>query len=570
MFRRLVALGSIVAMVAVLLTAPGVAAQETPVLLKQEVVADHGLVASAAPEASEAGVEILKKGGNAIDAAVAAAFALGVVEPHASGLGGEGMMVLYLADRNETVAIDYRSTAPKAASPELWPKQFPASGWQAVAVPGTVAGLALALERYGTMSLAEVLQPAIRLAREGFRVSETLAQVIADNFEAIRKDPELSSIYLVNGLPPEPGDVLTNPKLARTMEILAERGPDEFYRGELAAKIVAASQDGGGILTAEDLAAYEAFERPVVEGTYRGYRIVSAPPPVAGVVVIEALQILNNFRLGESYLSPRTVHLIAEALKRAYADFTAYVGDPAFVDVPVRGLVSQAYADVRASDIVPDRVGPRPQPGNPLPYDSNASAWFEEQVVESPSTTHLSVVDAQGNLVALTQTLSSFFGAKVAVPDTGIVMNNEMQNWSRPATSPNRLEGGKRVRTTIAPTLIFRPDGKPWASLGTPGAGRIASTVVQMIVNLIDYGASIQEAIEAPRFYARDTEKDLHIESRFPQELQDALKAMGYTLNVRGAYDLYFGGAQGLVIDPVTGKLHGGADPRRSGGVVGY
>lgn len=559
-------------------------AASSAALVNQEVVAQNGIVASATPESSEVGVATLKAGGNAVDAAVAAAFALGVTEPNASGLGGEGMMVVYLAKTDETVAIDYRSVAPKAASPSLWPDRFPGSGWQAVAIPGTVAGLTLALERYGTMSLAQVLEPAIELAEKGFPVSEALAGIIADNFKAIQADPELASIYLKDGFPPLAGDILTNPKLAATYRILAEKGSDAFYRGPIADAIVKASTTGKGIITAADLADYKALERIPAEGSYRGYRIVSAPAPVAGPTVIETLQILNNYELGPEFLSTRTVHLVSEALKRAYADFSQYIGDPAYFDVPERGLVSQAYADARAADIPLDKMGPRPKAGNPAAYEPQNSTFLRPAGLtvadgvpaaatlphESPSTTHLSALDKDGNLVALTQTVSSFFGAKVAVPGTGIIMNNEMQNWSRPESSPNKLEGGKRVRTTIAPTLIFTPDGKPWVSLGTPGAGRIASTVVEMIVNLVDYRASIQEAIEAPRFYARDSEKNVAVESRFPANLQDALKAMGYSLSVRGDYDLFFGGAQGILIDPETGLLHGGADPRRSGGVVGY
>lgn len=561
-------ISSLVAMLVVSLVASGAALAQGTIL--PEVRAQNGMVASAHPLASEAGLEMLKRGGNAIDAAVAAAFALGVVEPNASGLGGEGMMVMHLANGDLT-AIDYRSSAPAAATLERYSSGTASTGWESVGVPGTVAGLATALSRYGTMSLAEVLEPAIRLAEEGFPVSDTLAASISDSYEAILADPELSSIYLVDGFPPMEGDILRNPNLANTMRILAEKGQDAFYRGEIARAIAAAMEENGGLITTLDLANYRAFEREPVRGSYRGYEVVSAPPPVGGMAVVEALQILENFDLsGEPFPSTRVTHLTAEALKRAFADLSWYNGDPAFVDVPVEGLTSKAYAAQRAAEIPLDRMGERPQAGDPTPYGAPVPVGFlAEPVYESASTTHLSTADSEGNVVALTQTISSFFGAKVAVPGTGIILNNEMVNFSTRPGLPNTLAPGKRMRTTIAPTLLLR-DGEPVLSIGTPGAGRIVSTMTQLIINLVDYGMSLQEAIEAPRFYARDTEASLHMESRWPAEIRAELEAMGYTLSIRGEYDLYFGGAQGILIDPETGEFVGGADPRRSGGVVGH
>ncbi|BAS26292.1 gamma-glutamyltransferase [Limnochorda pilosa] len=562
------AISSLVALLVVSMVASGAALAQGTLL--PEVRAENGMVASAHPLASEAGVEILMKGGNAIDAAVAAAFALGVVEPNASGLGGEGMMVIHLAGGDLT-AIDYRSAAPRAATLERYADGTASTGWESVGVPGTVAGLSTALSRYGTMSLAEVLEPAIRLAEEGFPVSETLAASISDSYEAILADPELASIYLVDGFPPMAGDILRNPNLARTMRILAGKGQDAFYRGEIAKAIAAAMEENGGLITTLDLADYRAFEREPVRGSYRGYEVVSAPPPVGGMAVVEALQILENFDLsGETFPSTRVIHLAAESLKRAFADLNWYNGDPAFVDVPVEGLTSREYAARRAEEIPLDRMGERPQAGDPTPYGAGVPVGaYAAPGHESASTTHLSTADAEGNVVALTQTISSFFGAKAAVPGTGIVLNNEMVNFSTRPGLPNTLAPGKRMRTTIAPTLLLQ-DGEPVLSIGTPGAGRIVSTMVQLIVNLVDYEMSLQEAIEAPRFYARDSEKNLHMESRVPADIRAELEAMGYTLNVHGDWDLYFGGAQGIMIEPETGEFVGGADPRRSGGVVGY
>jgi gamma-glutamyltranspeptidase/glutathione hydrolase len=310
-----------------------------------------------------------------------------------------------------------------------------------------------------------------------------------------------------------------------------------------------------GFITKADLAGYRAIERVPVRGAYRGYDLVSAPPPVGGVALVEVLQILNQLDLAKQpHLSPGHIHLVAEALKRGFADYSAYVADPDFVKVPVAGLLSASYAKARAGDIDPARITAKIAPGDP-------------GKVESPSTTHLSTVDRQGNMVALTQTLSDFFGAKIVIAGTGIILNNEMKNFS--SRGVNALAPGKRLRTTIAPTILVK-DGRAFATLGTPGAARIISTMTLLISNLIDYGMGIQEAIEAPRFYARDTDKDLYVESRVPAETIAALTALGYSIKTQGEFDLFFGGAQGIIIDQKTGKRIGGADPRRDGAVVGY
>lgn len=527
--------------------APGIFAADTK---KAEITARNGMVASAQPLASAAGLEILMAGGNAVDAAVASAFALGVVEPNATGIGGEGMMVIYLADRKLTIAIDYRSMAPLADMSKV---KFGNEGHVSVAVPGTVAGLCMALEKYGTMSLAQVMAPAIRYARNGFIVSETLAQTIKDRFDPISKNEALLAILAPEGLPLETGQILRNPDLARTLEKIAAGGPDVFYKGEIAEAIAADMAKHGGYITKADLAAYRAIEREPVRGTYRGYEIVSAPPPVGGLSVIEILNILENFDLAaEAPLSPRTIHLMAEAMKRGFADNAAFIGDPAFANIPVAGLLDKQYARTRAQEIDPDKVTPKVNAGTPP---------------EHPSTTHLSVVDRHGNMVALTQTLSGFWGACVAVPGTGIILNNEMQNWS--SRGPNAYAPGKRMRTTIAPTIIAK-DGKPFVTMGTPGAGRIISTMVILTVNLLDHRMGVQQAIEAPRFYARDTEKDLSIEARIPEETRKALIAKGYSLKTYPEFDLFFGGAQAILVDPDTGIMHGGADPRRDGAVFGF
>ncbi len=519
---------------------------------KAEVVAGKGMVASAHALASQAGVDIMKAGGNAIDAAVAAAFAIGVVEPNASGIGGEGMMVVYSAGKKSAVAIDYRSAAPASAS---YPKGIPATGHAAVAIPGTVAGLTSALKLYGSMKLEKVMAPAIRLAEEGFIVSPTLAGVIADNFEEIMKNPQLAAVVCPGGLPLEAGATLKNPDLARSLRKIGAGGPDVFYRGELADAITAEMAAQGGFLAKADLAAYRAMTREPVRGSYRGYTMLSSPPPVGGTSVLEILQILEHFELAKNPpLAPQNVHLMAEAMKRGFADFSGFIADPDFVTVPLKGLLSPAYAEARAGEIQAEAISPSVKAGEPAKY-------------ESGSTTSLCAVDRKGNVVALTQTISDFFGAKVMIAGTGIILNNEMKNFS--ARGINAMAPGKRMRTTIAPTILLK-GGKPFAALGTPGAARIISTMVILISNLIDHKMGIQEAIEAPRFYTRDTDKNLSIESRMPPATVEALTKLGYVIQTMGEYDLFFGGAQGILIDAKTGRKTGGADPRRDGAVVGY
>ena len=424
-----------------------------------------------------------------------------------------------------------------------------------MAIPGAVAGLTTALAKYGTMKLPQVMAPAIRLAEDGFIISPTLSGVLVDNFEEITRNEPLAKVVCPTGLPLEAGGDLKNPDLAASLRKIATGGADVFYRGELAQSITAEMAANGGFITKADLSSYRAVERTPVRGRYRGYDILSAPPPVGGVTVVETLQILDQLGLAKHrHLSVGHIHLVAEALKRGFADYSAFVADPDFVAVPIAGLLSPPYAKMRAAGIDSARVSEKVTPGEPAK-------------VESPSTTHLSTVDRWGNMVALTQTLSDFFGAKVLIAGTGIILNNEMKNFS--ARGVNAMAPGKRMRTTISPTILAR-DGRAFATLGTPGAARIISTMTLLVSNLVDYGMGIQEAIEAPRFYARDTDKDLYVESRIPADTLAALTKLGYSIQTQGEFDLFFGGAHGIVIDPKTGKRVGGADPRRDGAVVGY
>jgi len=536
----------------------------------QMATGTKGVVAAAHPLAAKVGAEILARGGNAVDAAVATAFALGVVEPYASGIGGEGVMVISLADGTE-VAIDYKSVAPGHVTLEGTDTSVKL-GPKGTCVPGVVAGLALALEKYGTMSLAEVLEPAIRLAREGFPIDEVFVDVMAAHgfYENIVDDPEISSIFLKDGLIPDVGTVITNPELAHAYELIAQQGPEVFYEGEIAEAIVQATE---GWITKEDLAQYTPREMEPVRGDYRGYEVLSAPPPVGGTTLIEALNILENFDLsGYSYTDPEAIHLIAESLLLASADRYRYVGDPAFFAVPIEGLTSDAYARERAELIRLDAViPPREAPaGGPFQYEyleEHAAIYSVPEEATSLSTTHVSVVDKEGNAVSLTQTLSYFWGSQVFVSGYGFFLNNELHNFNRydptDPTDLNEIAPYKRPRTLVAPTIVKR-DGEIFLVVGTPGAGRIISTLLEVIVNVVDFDMDLKEAIAAPKFCSRVAYKELRMEEGYPEETLAALEALGHKIKLYSPLNLYFGGINAVMVQE-DGTMIGVGSLRRQG-----
>jgi gamma-glutamyltranspeptidase / glutathione hydrolase len=526
----------------------------------------NGMVAAAHPLASQVGVEILKKGGNAVDAAVATAFALGVVEPNASGLGGGGFILVYNAKTKGVTAIDYREMAPLKAAADMYKLTADGKvvddenvvGHKAVAIPGTLAGLTLALKQHGTMSLKEAMAPAIRIAEEGYTVSKTLNGMMKDNFEKLTKFPAAAAVYLKDGLPYEVGDKLLLKDLARSYRLIAEKGPDVFYKGEIADAIEKEMKASGkGLITKADLAAYKPVVRTPVRGTYRGYEIISmAPPSSGGTHVIEILNILEGYNMTQlGFQTPESLHIMAEAMKRAFADRAKYMADTDFVKVPIAGLISKKYADELRKGISMEAVGTKIPAGNPLPF------------VGSGGTSHLSVIDKQGNIVALTQTINYFFGSGVLVPGTGIMLNNEMDDFNPQPGTSNSVEPKKRPLSSMTPTIMLK-NGKPFMSVGSPGATRIISALTQIIVNVVDFRMNLQDAIEAARIHCMTG--DIFMESRIPKSTQDALTAKGHKLNVRGEMDLYFGGAQGVMIAPASGVLYGAGDPRRDGAAVGY
>lgn len=536
--------------------------EKSKVDMNRDAKGANGVVAAAKPEASQVGVEIMKQGGNAIDAAVATAFALGVVEPNASGIGGGGFMLVRFAKTGEEVFIDFRETAPKAAKADMYKlneKGLAANnesieGGKAVAVPGEVAGLLTALEKYGTMKRTDVLKPAIDLAEKGYKVTENFSGIIKDNFEKLNKFEGAKQVYLKNGLPYEAGDTLVNKDLAKTLKLVAEKGKDAIYKGEVAKAIATEVQKNGGILTEEDLANYQVKMRTPVKGTYRGYEIISAPPSSSGGThVIEMLNMLENYDLkAMGHNTTKSLHVWSEVTKQMFEDRGKYMGDTDFLKVPLTGLTSKEYAKELVKKIDLNKSAEKVKYGNPSKY-------------ESGSTTHFSIMDKEGNMVAITKTINYFFGSGVLVPGTGIVMNDEMDDFDAAPGRSNSIAPGKRPLSSMTPTLVLK-DGKPFMSVGSPGATRIIPTVAQIISNVIDHGMNIQEATNQPRMYDKGT---LMLEGGIDAKVVEELKAMGHKVEVKKELDSYFGGVQGIVLES-DGQLHGGGDPRRDGKAAAY
>jgi len=533
------------------------------------VVAKNGMVASQEKRATHVGVEILKAGGNAVDAAVAVGFALAVTHPQAGNIGGGGFMLVHIAKSNETVAIDYRETAPAAmtrdvflaANGEADPKKSRDSAL-GVGVPGTVAGLALAHEKYGSgrFTLAQLIAPAIRLAREGFEVDDELADTLPRAQLRLARWPASAKIFLKgDGAPLGRGDRLVQNDLAASLETIAANGPRACYEGPLAHKIVASVRANGGIMTLDDLKNYQAIVRPIVRGSYRGYDIASMPPPSSGGVhLIQILNILEGFPLRETGAdSAATYHLMIEAMKPAYADRAQFLGDPAFVKVPVAGLTSKRYAAELRGKIDPEHARPAQEvrAGNPAAY-------------EGDNTTHFSVVDSDGNAVANTYTLNFFYGLGLVADGTGIVLNNELDDFAAKAGAPNAfgLVGseanapgpGKRPLSSMSPTIVFR-DGRVFLVTGTHGGSRIITMVAQVILNVIDHQMNIAEAVAAPRIHHQWLPDQVDAESGLSPDTIRLLEARGHKIVVGRT----FGSANSIMVTPEG--LTGAADPRQRG-----
>ncbi len=535
-------------------------------------VGSQGMAATAHPLATQAALDILRAGGNAVDAAVAAAFAVGVVEPDASGLGGGGGMLIRLAS-GKAVYINYYGHAPAEIAKAAYDDAKDNKSAKAILVPGAVRGLSRALEDYGTLPLARVLEPAIRYAEGGFKVDETLSQILLDNVGVLASHPGTAAFYLRDGFPPQEGDTLRQPDLAATLRAVAKGGPAAFYDGPIAQAVVDGVARAGGVLSREDLRAYQPVVTEPVQGTYRGYQILSSPPPHSGAVVVEALNMLEQVDLramGHYTTSADAFHVIAEAMRRAYADRVAHIADPRYETVPMAGLLSKAFAKSRFETIDMARVVPadytKTPPGDPAKFGGVPPDGEADEGNGPGHTTHLSVMDKAGNAVSLTQTIGTFFGSGVTA--AGVLFNNGVNNFAV-VSRRNKLEPGKQPRSSISPSVLVK-DGKAVMVLGSPGGNRITAAVLTLLLNLVDYRMTADEANAAARFMCQKADPVLSMESRFTPAVVAAMQQRGHTLRLYGELDLFFGGSQIIVADPARRTYHGSADPRRGGSAMGY
>ncbi|MGZ5236424.1 MAG: gamma-glutamyltransferase [Caldimonas sp.] len=545
------------------------------------VAAEHGMVVTAQHLATRVGVEVLEKGGNAVDAAVAVGYALAVVYPAAGNLGGGGFMTIQLADGRKTF-LDFREKAPLAATANMYLdaagnviKGSTTTGHLAVGVPGTVSGLETALAKYGTMKRAEVIAPAIRYAEQGFVLDQGDADMFAAVGESLKADSATAAIFLNQGRAFVAGDRLVQRDLAATLKQIAEAGAPGFYQGPVARAIVASSQAGKGILAQADLDQYRTRELAPVECDYRGFHIVSAPPPSSGgVVICEILNILEGYPLKDwGFRSAQAVHVQIEAMRHAYVDRNSYLGDPDFVKNPLERLLDKAYAMKIRAAIDPGRAS----------ISQNLKPGVAPH--EGSNTTHYSIVDAKGNAVAVTYTLNDWFGAKVTAAGTGVLLNDEMDDFTAKLGVPNiyglvqgeanAIAPGKRPLSSMSPTIVTR-DGKPVMVVGTPGGSRIITAVLHTIINVVDYGMNVQEAVDAPRFHQQWLPNPTNLETfALSPDTKKILEAMGHVFAAPQPANhvaAILVGAPSLGGKPVgANRFYGANDPRRNSGLaLGY
>jgi len=565
---------SITILIMMMLFSVSAVAQETAIISQKDifhpVIGRNGMVATQQQYATDAGLQVLKEGGNAVDAAVTIGFTLAVTLPRAGNIGGGGFMLIHSADSRETVALDYREKAPMNATRDMFldengdadPEKSRYS-YLAAGVPGTVAGMTLALEKYGTISLKRALEPAIRYAEKGFPVDPGFREsLIAAKKRMQASDASMKVFFKKGGQPYDVGDLFIQKDLTRTLKLIARKGKDGFYKGDIADKIVAVMRANGGLITKADLAKYSPVLRKPIHGTYRGYDIYSMPPPSSGGVhIVQILNMLEGFPI--SYLghnTAATIHLMVEAMKLAYADRSKHLGDSDFVPVPVKGLISKAYADALREKIDPHRATPSSTvlPGDPGKFESN-------------DTTHFSVLDRHGNAVSNTFTINFSYGSKLTVPGAGFLLNNEMDDFSAKPGVPNAygLIGGefnavapeKRMLSSMSPTIVLK-DGAPFLITGSPGGSRIITTTLQVIMNVIDHGMNMAAASNAFRIHHQWLPDEIRIEQGLSQDTIGILRQMGHTVAVKNA----MGSTQSIMLK--NGVFLGASDPRRTGALT--
>jgi gamma-glutamyltranspeptidase / glutathione hydrolase len=558
----------------------------------EPVHAQHGIVVSVNELASRVGVEIMQAGGNAVDAAVATGFALAVVHPAAGNLGGGGFMLIRRAD-GKAHFVDYRETAPAAAKPDMYLdaqgnviEHASIIGYKSIAVPGSVAGMVYAEQKFGKLTLKQVMAPAIRLAEDGYPLSWEDARDLHDKY--LSQFPESRRVFQRDGNYYQAGESFRQPDLTRTLQRIAAK-PDDFYHGDLARELAAAMQKGGGLITVNDLAHYEVKEREPVRGTYRGYEIISAPPPSSGgTVLVESLNILEGYDLAKlGNRSSQSIHFTTEAFRRAFFDRAEFMGDPDFAKIPVAQLVDKKYAAAWRDSIDADHASvskdlKRPTIFNELEQYA-ASHPQPGESHEGQHTTHYSVVDAEGNAVAVTTTINAWFGSHVTADGLGFLLNDEMDDFSSKPGVPNSdgliqsmanaIGPGKRPLSSMTPTIVVR-EGKAFLVLGSPGSSKIITTVANVLMGVIDYGMNIQEAVDAPRFHNQWLPDVLNVERWFSPDTVQDLQKMGYHVQfgLRSGLDSsgYWSDAECIAVDSTTGERLGASDYRNTGKAVGF
>ena len=545
------------------------------------------MVTSVHELASRVGVEMLRSGGNAVDAAVATGFALAVVHPQAGNLGGGGFLLLRNA-AGETHFIDFREKAPAAATENMYldaqgnvlpesSKDSSVVGYRSVGVPGSVAGLVYAEKKYGKLSLEKVIAPAIKLARDGFPLAYEDTQDLKDEYLA--QFPESKRIFQRDGNYYRPGELFKQPELARTLERIA-KDPDDFYHGAMARELAAAIHKGGGLVTAVDLAAYEVKEREPIRGSYRGYDIISAPPPSSGgVALVEILNMLEGFDLPKfGNRSADAIHFEAEAFRRAFYDRTDFMGDPDFAKVPVAPLIDKKYAAAWRDSIDPSHASVSKDLKRPSFSELERVAQSRSTAIairEPENTTHYSIVDAEGNAVAVTTTLNDSFGSRVTAEGLGFLLNDEMDDFAAKQGVPNAyglIQGpanaigpGKRPLSAMTPTIVLK-DGKLFLVLGSPGGPTIITTVANILIGVVDFSLDIQEAVNAPRFHHQWLPDGILVEDRLSPDTMNVLRSKGHKLKV----EHFWGDGECIMVDPKSGERLGASDGRNNGKAVGY
>ncbi len=553
------------------------------------VFPSHGskaMVATVHSEASKAGVAILQQGGNAVDAAVAVGFALSVVHPQAGNIGGGGFMLLRRTD-GEVHFVDYREKAPAQATENMYLDQqgnvipeLSTVGYKAIGVPGSVAGLAYAQKQWGKLTLQQVMEPAIRLARDGYVLSYSDAMSLRDRH--LGEFPESRRVFQRNGNYYQPGEIFKQPDLAHTLKRIAAN-PDDFYHGSLARELAASIQKGGGLVTTDDLAQYEVKERQPIKGSYRGFDIISAPPPSSGgIALIESLNILEGYNLEQAGdRSADSIHLTVEAFRRAFYDRAEFLGDPDFAKIPVAQLIDKKYGEAWRETIEPKRATPSSTVRRPSIFsklDEYAASHPQPQSIHEPEhTTHYSVVDAEGNAVSVTTTLNDSFGSRVTAEKLGFLLNDEMDDFASKQGVPNAyglIQGPanaigphKRPLSAMTPTIVLK-DGKLFLVLGSPGGPTIITTVANILMGVVDYGLNIQQAVNAPRFHNQWVPDEIRMESYgFSPDTMHLLEKMEYKID---ADREFWGDAECIAIDLTTGERLGASDGRNDGKALGY